>query len=164
MTSSSRSRAERKPGTKRAEAVKVLETQLSVLVRLLDHHSRRAITYKEMDRASYLISRVLDTAAPVSVHNLAKILSLEPTTVTRKIASMESEGFITRSVSDADKRVSLIQLSSLGRRKMEGVRRLRQQHNEKLTNDWPLEDLEKFGELMRKYNDCINEGPTIPSD
>lgn len=112
MVSHIRSKAGKQQRAQRSEAVQVIETQLSVLVRLLDHLSRRAITYKEMDRASYLISRALDKAGPVSIHNLAGLLSLEPTTVTRKIASMETAGLITRASKPEDKRVSLVDLSS----------------------------------------------------
>ncbi len=162
MTSGIHSRDGRKLRAERTGAVQVIETQLAVLVRLLDHQSRRAITYKEMDRASYLIARALDRVAPVSIHNLAKTLSLEPTTVTRKIASMEAAELITRSTFAEDKRVSLIQLSQIGRKKMEAVRDLRQRHNEILLSDWPVEELTTFGELMRRYNDCIDHNARQP--
>ena len=137
----------------------MIETQLAVLVRLLDNLSRTAYTYRDLDRASYLMARALDSAGPISIQGLARILRLEPTTVTRKVASMEADGLIVRLSDPTDKRVSLIKLSREGLRRMRLVRDLRRAHNDALLSHWSDEDLKTFGELLTRYNESLGNQP-----
>jgi DNA-binding MarR family transcriptional regulator len=139
----------------------VIETQLAVLVRLLDNLSRTAYTYRDLDRASYLMARALDTAGPVSIQGLARILRLEPGTVTRKIASMEAAELIVRLSDPTDKRISLVKLSREGVRRMRLVRDLRLTHNSELLSHWSDEELKAFGELLTRYNECLGSQPEV---
>jgi DNA-binding MarR family transcriptional regulator len=137
----------------------VIETQLAVLVRLLDNLSRTAYTYRDLDRASYLMARALDSAGPISIQGLARILHLEPATVTRKIAAMEANGLIVRLSDPTDGRVSLVKLSREGVRRMRLVRDLRRAHNDVLLSHWSDEDLKTFGELLTRYNESLGNQP-----
>jgi DNA-binding MarR family transcriptional regulator len=149
----------RKQGAEIPATIEVIETQLAVLVRLLDNLSRAAYTYRDLDRASYLMARALDSAGPVSIQGLARILRLEPATVTRKIASMEDAGLIVRLSDPTDKRVSLVKLSREGARRMRLVRDLRRAHNHALLSHWSDEELKNFGELLTRYNESLGNQP-----
>lgn len=133
-----------------------IETQLALLARLSDGLSRRVVTYREMDRASYLIARVLEEAGPVSIQGLAGLLALEPTSVSRKVAHMEARGLIHRRTDPSDLRYSLIQLSPEGVRLMEDVREVRRAQAETALGHWSVEDQRNFGRLLRMYNESIS--------
>jgi DNA-binding MarR family transcriptional regulator len=158
VTASKQSQS-RQQATEVPATIDVIETQLAVLVRLLDNLSRTAYTYRDLDRASYLMARALESAAPVSIQGLAKILHLEPGTVTRKIASMEAAGLIVRLSDPTDKRISLVKLSREGVRSMRVVRDLRRAHNNTMLSRWSDEELKTFGELLTRYNECLGSQP-----
>jgi DNA-binding MarR family transcriptional regulator len=149
----------RRQATEVPATVEVIETQLAVLVRLLDNLSRTAYTYRDLDRASYLMARALESAAPISIQGLARILHLEPGTVTRKIASMEAAGLIVRLSDPTDKRISLVKLSREGVRRMRAVRDLRSSHNYAMLSHWSDEELKTFGELLTRYNEALGNQP-----
>jgi DNA-binding MarR family transcriptional regulator len=158
VTASKQSQS-RQQATEVPATIDVIETQLAVLVRLLDNLSRTAYTYRDLDRASYLMARALESAAPVSIQGLARILHLEPGTVTRKIASMEAAGLIVRLSDPTDKRISLVKLSREGVRSMRVVRDLRRAHNNTMLSHWSDEELKTFGELLTRYNECLGSQP-----
>src|SRR6476620_8398144 len=99
-----------------------LETELAMLTRTLEGMSRRSTLYGELDRSSYVLARTLATEAPVSINGLA---GLDATTVTRQVATMETEGLVRRKRHDRDRRVSLVERTALGRRRMDAVRAAR---------------------------------------
>jgi DNA-binding MarR family transcriptional regulator len=107
------------------------------------------------------MARALDTAGPVSIQGLARILRLEPGTVTRKIASMEAAELIVRLSDPTDKRISLVKLSREGVRRMRLVRDLRLTHNSELLSHWSDEELKAFGELLTRYNECLGSQPEV---
>ena len=102
--------------------IEVIETELAALTRTLEGMSRRSAIYRDLDRAGYLLARTLAARGPSSINGLAERLGLDATTVTRQVATMENAGFVRRRRDPHDARVSRIELSALGKRRMEGVR------------------------------------------
>src|SRR5258708_1883308 len=105
-------RANLDPGTGRptsheGDALDLVETEMAVLARTLERLNRRSEIYRDLDRASYLIARTLETTGPVSINTLASVLGLDATTVTRQVATMEIAQLLRRRVDPDDGRVSL---------------------------------------------------------
>jgi len=132
-----------------------IETELAILVRLLEYQSRRAAAYGELDRTSYLVARTLEVAGPVSIQDMATILGLEPTTVTRKISKMERGGFIRRSVDDEDRRRSMVSLSPKGVDAVQRLQAHRDARIEALVRSWPLDDVRTFRRLFGEFNRAL---------
>jgi DNA-binding MarR family transcriptional regulator len=131
----------------------IIETQLAVVVRLMESIARRGTSaYQDMDRAGYLLARALDTVGPVSIQTLASIAWLEPTTVTRKIGVMETRGLIQRSSDPSDRRVSLVDLSAKGREAMEQVRSYRRGRVDKFLAEWKQKDKAELARLLTDFN------------
>src|SRR4051812_4193281 len=113
-----------------------VETELAMLTRTLEGMSRRSTLYRELDRASYVLARTLATHAPVSITGLAELVGSDATTVTRQIATMEAAGLVRRRRHPQDGRVSLVDLTALGRRRMDAVRDAREVRIGELVDDW----------------------------
>src|SRR3954452_9027934 len=88
-----------------------METELAMLTRTLEGMSRRSTLYRDLDRASYVLARTLATGPPVSINGLAELVGLDATTVTRQVATMETEGLVRRERHPHDRRVSLVELT-----------------------------------------------------
>jgi DNA-binding MarR family transcriptional regulator len=138
-----------------------LETELAMLTRTLEGMSRRSTLYRELDRSSYVLARTLATDAPVSINGLAELVGLDATTVTRQVATMETEGLLRRRRHPDDRRVSLVELTALGRRRMETVRRARTSRVDELVHDWSDDDRAAFGRLLARFNTAIRAHPAV---
>ena len=143
------------------EALARLETELAMLTRTLEGMSRRSTLYRELDRSSYVLARTLATEAPVSINGLAELVGLDATTVTRQVATMETEGLVRRKRHPQDRRVSLVELTALGRRRMDAVRSARESRITELVGDWSDADRAAFGRLLGRFNESIRAHPAV---
>jgi DNA-binding MarR family transcriptional regulator len=134
------------------DALDLIETELAVLIRALERLQRRSDIHKDLDRASYLIARTLETTGPVSINRLAATLGLDATTVTRQVATMHASRLVLRRADPGDGRVSLIRLSEQGHRTMRAVQLVRRQRIEALLRDWTEKDRLELGRLVGKFN------------
>jgi DNA-binding MarR family transcriptional regulator len=141
------------------QALAELETELAMLTRTLEGMSRRSTLYRELDRSSYVLARTLATEAPVSINGLADLVGLDATTVTRQIATMETEGLVRRKRDTRDRRVSLVELTPLGRRRMDSVRAARESRITELVGGWTDDDRATFGRLLGRFNEAIRAHP-----
>jgi DNA-binding MarR family transcriptional regulator len=117
---------------------------------------RRSELYRQLDRASYLMARTLDTTGPVSINRLASILGLDATTVTRQVATMEATKLVVRRSDPSDGRISLISLSPKGRRTMRAVQLARKERIASLLDDWTEDDRRQLGRLLARFNDDVS--------
>jgi DNA-binding MarR family transcriptional regulator len=134
----------------------LVETEMAVLARALERLHRRSEIYRDLDRASYLIARTLDTTGPVSINGLASALGLDATTVTRQVATMEDGRLILRRPDPNDGRVRMISLSQHGRRSMRAVQLERRERVATLLRDWTDEDRRDLGRLLARFNDELS--------
>jgi DNA-binding MarR family transcriptional regulator len=136
----------------------LVETEMAVLARGLERHHRQADIYRDLDRASYLIARTLETTGPLSISRLASALGLDPTTVTRQVATMEAAQLVVRRADPDDGRVTLVSLSNHGRRTTRAVQLVRKERLEALLRDWTQDDRRKLGRLLARFNDELARG------
>ena len=141
------------------DGLDLIETELAVLTRTLEGMHRRSELYRELDRASYLMARTLDTTGPVSINRLASILGLDATTVTRQVATMEATKLVVRRSDPSDGRISLISLSPKGRRTMRAVQLARKERIASVLDDWTEDDRRQLGRLLARFNDDVSRDP-----
>jgi DNA-binding MarR family transcriptional regulator len=134
----------------------VIETEMAVLTRTLESMHRRSEIYRDLDRASYLMARTLDTIGPASISSLASVLGLDATTVTRQVAAMGASKLVVRRSDPDDGRISLISLSPNGRRKMRAVQLARKERIANLLDDWTEDDRRQLGRLLARLNDDVS--------
>jgi DNA-binding MarR family transcriptional regulator len=132
-----------------------LETELAVLARTLEGLSRRSSIHRDLDRASYLIARTLSAEGATSIGGLAAGLGLDATTVTRQVATMEAAGLVVRRKDPEDGRVSLMDLTARGHRRMEEVQAARERRIGDLVSGWPADDQRRFAELLGRFNQAL---------
>jgi len=138
------------------DALAVVETEMAVLQRSLERLARRSDIHRDLDRASYLLARTLDSAGPISISNLASTLGLDATTVTRQVAVMGRRGLIRRRSDPNDGRVTRIGLSPAGRERMRLVQGARRERMGELLAGWPDGDQRELGRLLGQLNDAVH--------
>jgi DNA-binding MarR family transcriptional regulator len=86
---------------------------------------RRAILPTEMSLTQALVLATLRDLGPQRVTDLADIEGVRQPTCTGLVNTMESQGWVVRTVDEADRRVVLVELTTEGRRILEGINNAR---------------------------------------
>ena len=139
------------------DAIGIIELELIKLVRHLDTFGRRSSLYVRVDRAGYLVMRMLDGLGPVTANALARALRLDASTVTRQITVLECQGFVERCANPADGRSSTIVLTPQGRQSMREVEQERRRHIEALVGGWEDAGQADLGVALTRLNDALAE-------
>ena len=86
---------------------------------------RRAILPTEMSLTQALVLNTLQELGPQRVTDLAGIEGVRQPTCTGLVNTMEAEGWVSRTVDGADRRVVLVELTEEGRHVLEEIMRAR---------------------------------------
>ncbi|MFM2479757.1 MarR family winged helix-turn-helix transcriptional regulator [Celerinatantimonas sp. YJH-8] len=132
-----------------------IELNLSYLVRWLEANHRRR-NYP-LERAHYLILRLLTQESPQSSGILAVQLGLDSSTVTRQLKAMMEQQLIDRLPDPSDRRGCLINATALGQEKFEIMKKQRCANTEKIFSDWDDEEKVSLADLLTKLNKSISD-------
>ncbi|MBV6755000.1 MarR family winged helix-turn-helix transcriptional regulator [Rhodococcus opacus] len=139
----------------KARVLGAIEFQSAVLVRNLEMIRRRGDLYVEVDRAGYLLLRMLDARGPMDISALAGALGLDPSTTGRQVNAVQKAGFVERTTATTDRRRSVIALTDRGIDAMDAVRRRRLDGTAEMLDEWSEADLQQLATLFSRYNAAI---------
>lgn len=134
------------------EAIELIEYEIAVLVRRATFTNRK---YGGIDRSAYLLLHQLSEHGQVGVKTLADEFRLDISTVSRQTAALEAKGYAQRLPDPLDRRASTLRITEFGLQQLKQARTQRQARFAELMQDWPLEDRQKFGELLSRLNHTI---------
>lgn len=140
-----------------------IEQQLSVLFRRSRSASLRLArrVHPEMDAAGYaLISQIeVGTAgggAGVRASDVAQVLGLDKSTVSRGMTQLENLGLIERIGDPDDGRARLLRLTTTGAERYDAMRAQRQTEFRAILDRWNPTDLADLGRLLSRLNDDLS--------
>lgn len=139
------------------DPVDLVERELVLLARNLELTARRSDLFGSLDRASYLILRILDERGPASISALAAALGLDGSTVTRQVATLARRGLIDRDRHPADRRLAIVRVSATGHERMREVRDRRRVRVASFLDAWPPKDRLRLAELLAQLNAALGE-------
>ncbi|HEY2674899.1 MAG TPA: MarR family winged helix-turn-helix transcriptional regulator [Rugosimonospora sp.] len=140
-----------------ADALDLIEVQSAVLVRNFELLRRRGDVYGGLDRAGYLLLRVLEAIGPADINTLAAAVGLDPSTAGRQVAAMQQAGLIERTPAPADRRRSIVTPTPEGRTRANDVRGLRRESLVELLSGWTEDELRAVGDGFARYNQAVAE-------
>jgi DNA-binding MarR family transcriptional regulator len=139
-----------------------IEQELSALFRRSRSASLRLArrVHPDMDAAGYaLISQIeLGTAggAGVRASDVAHVLGLDKSTVSRGITQLEDLGLIERGGDPDDGRARLLRLTTVGAERFGAMRAQRQTEFRAILDRWNPTDLADLGRLLSRLNDDLS--------
>ena len=101
------------------------------------------------------VGRLLDCAAKnpgVSSRELCEILDVRPSSLSEMLSRAEADGFITRTVDEADRRIQRISLSEKGQKAVNDMENARNLEAQKMTSALTEEEKEQFCLLCDKLS------------
>ena len=136
-----------------SEAQDRIERELTVLVRRAHRmHLAMPGVVGHVDRAAYGILGRLYDDGPMRLTTIATLFGLDVSTVSRQVLSLHTEELVRRSTDPTDRRATLIEVTPRGAEVLLGIRAERRRIVRELTTTWPVEDQERFGVLLERFN------------
>ncbi len=135
------------------ELAEALETEMAFLVRWLEALRRRR-DYP-LERAPYLVLRLLERDGAQAVGVLADRLGLDGSTVTRQVTTMETAKLVVKRSHPSDARQTLIEITPAGAQLAQEMRALRSRRLGQLFADWSEQDRREFARLVAHLNRSI---------
>ena len=141
----------------RDDVARAVERELSVLfgksravsVELAAH------VHPDVDTASYVMLLQLHEWGAVRGADAAERTGFDKSTVSRQLGKLEELGLIERVTDPTDGRARLVQLTELGRSRLDAVSAERRQLLHAKFGTWTTEDLHSFATLLGRFNETV---------
>jgi DNA-binding MarR family transcriptional regulator len=136
------------------EAFVRLEREIGLLLRRSRAISARLARelHPDLDGAAYGLLALLQDTGPLRASTLVTRLGLDKSTVSRQLASLVDLGLVDRAPDPVDGRAQVLTPSAEGSARLSRIRDARRARWESDMADWPQEDVERLGELLRRLN------------
>jgi DNA-binding MarR family transcriptional regulator len=135
-----------------------IEQQLTMLLRRVQSiHVSTASGELDLDRSAYGIMCRLADEGPQRLGSLAHAFGLDPSTITRQVQALEAAGLAKRATDAADRRASILDLTSEGRDVLGRTREHRRARFEAALSDWTVKERTEFGRLLEKFNLSVEQ-------
>lgn len=95
------------------------------------------------------------TGGKIGQSDLQKAVSIDPAAVTRHVQQLEAEGILLRTRSESDNRVTLVQLTEEGKRKVAMFKAEKDRFLQELQEDLTESERLGFIQALRKLNSQI---------
>ncbi|MFJ5621351.1 MarR family winged helix-turn-helix transcriptional regulator [Peribacillus loiseleuriae] len=135
-------------------SLETIELEMAVLIRRITSitsDKRNGI----LDRSAYLLLHQLYVQGSSGVKALADEFQLDISTVSRQAAGLEQKGYVEKVPDPMDGRAYFYQITDLGIKVLVEYKQGRLDRITKLLNGWSDKDCERFGDLLRKFNQSI---------
>lgn len=142
----------------RRDCVSRIEGAVTLLLRRAEAaRKQRAREGAPLDRAAYLLLGELERCGPLGIAALAEAFQVDISTASRQTAMLESKGLVARRPDPLDGRISLLEITTLGRHQYEATRAARQALFGTLLEDWTTADCRAFAAYLTRLNDAIGQ-------
>jgi DNA-binding MarR family transcriptional regulator len=104
-----------------------------------------------ISQPAYVLLKRIKKAGPLPMGELARLSNMDPGATARQVGQLEREGYVKRSPSPDDGRVSLVSLTPRGDAVRRRVNAVMDQHLNEMLSRWADEDRERFAQLLDKF-------------
>lgn len=136
------------------QALHALEHEMSVLVRRLRRviAERARMVHPDLSPVSYSMLTALRDSGPMRASDLVGLFSIDKGAVSRHVQALLELELITRTPDPDDRRAATLQITDEGARRLASVGAARRSELSRRMSDWTGQDLERFVDLLARYN------------
>lgn len=110
-----------------------------------------------LDRSVYLLMSRIEVQGPMSIGEMSTVFLLDASTLQRQTTTAVRDGFLERILDPAGSVARKFALTDLGEVRLKEVREHSVSAIDRITSDWSAEDVNKFAELLHKFNESIED-------
>jgi DNA-binding MarR family transcriptional regulator len=115
------------------------------------HHDPR----RHPQGAAYMLLLPLHHHGAMRSQQLADVAHTDPSTISRHVSLLLTEGLIERQADQTDGRASLLVLTDKGRDRVADMRRGRDEMVAGLLGEWSDADAQRLAKLLARFNDAF---------
>jgi DNA-binding MarR family transcriptional regulator len=115
------------------------------------HQRLRAAAGVSLDRSSYWLASWLAEAESLRLSDLADVLHMDVSTVSRQVQAAERAGLVERRPDPSDRRASRVYLTPGGRDALDRLRAVQRAEILAAVEDWSPDEQLTFAELMDRF-------------
>lgn len=130
-----------------------LESLLRLSASRRVHASQSAAAGLTISQPAYTLLRQAALDGPLAMGDLARRSHMDPGAAARQVGQLERAGLLERFASDADRRVSLVRLTSEGKAMHQRLARVRNRHLADTLSGWSARDRATFARLLTRFVD-----------
>jgi DNA-binding MarR family transcriptional regulator len=108
-----------------------------------------------VDRALYGTLARIAEHAPLRLSELAHVLGLDLSTVSRQVAALERHELVERTVDPSDRRAAVVDLSAEGSRALERLRSAARARLTEVLADWTDDERAELARALTRFNDAV---------
>ena len=140
---------------KQADPIAVIESAIVTIVRefSLASTQERLIAQAgvSVERAGFGVLRCISEHGDLRVSDLAQLLGVDTSTMSRHVKTLERDGLLTREGDPLDRRSARVGLTSSGTEVLELLRVARHEFFAELLGDWAEHDREALAPLLAQF-------------
>ena len=111
----------------------------------------------DVDWSAHLLLTRLASIGPVRSSELAETMQSDPSTVSRQVATLVKDGYVTRRADPVDGRASLLVVTELGERLYAEHQRQRNEHYQRMLANWTEDDCRAFAAMTARFTEGITQ-------
>ncbi|KQT94018.1 hypothetical protein ASG49_03560 [Marmoricola sp. Leaf446] len=142
------------------ETILALEHEMSVLIRRLRRRiaERARLVHPELAPVAYSMLMALHDGGAQRASALVELFSIDKGAVSRQVQTLLELGLIERTPDPDDRRAAILEITPLGRERLDAVAAQRRLEVIEKLHDWSDEDLRDFVDVMSRYNTALERG------
>jgi DNA-binding MarR family transcriptional regulator len=143
-----------------ADDVAAIEAALTIIARRVnlprvhDGIAARA-GVSGIDRASYWTLARLAEHAPLRLSELAQVLGLDLSTVSRQVAALERHRLVARSTDPSDRRAAMVELTAEGHQALAGLRAGARARLTDILSGWTDPERAELARALTRFNETV---------
>jgi DNA-binding MarR family transcriptional regulator len=104
-----------------------------------------------VDRAGYLVLRAVEAEGPLRLTDLAALMQVEPSTMSRHATELTARGWLEKQRDPADRRACLLAVTESGRQVVNGIEAARRKVLRSVLSNWEAAERQRFIELTERF-------------
>jgi DNA-binding MarR family transcriptional regulator len=137
------------------ESIACIEHEFTLLLRRAEVAGARRPEADRLVRSAYLLLSALEARGQLGVAALAEATQVDISTASRQIPPLEEQHLVRRLSNPSDRRGSVIDLTPLGRERLQATRDERRATFTQLLAGWPEQDRAAFAAYLARLNASI---------
>ena len=139
------------------ETLRALEHEMGVLVRRIRRMiaERARMVHPELSPVAYSMLMALNDSGPRRASDLVDMFTIDKGAVSRQVGSLLELGLIQRSPDPEDRRAAILAITEEGSNSLASIAAMRRQEVSERLSGWSDEDLQRFVEMMTRYNGAL---------
>ncbi|MFC7260271.1 MarR family winged helix-turn-helix transcriptional regulator [Streptomyces lutosisoli] len=121
--------------------------------RVRQHDRLMALAGVSLERAAVALLRQIADSEPMRLGELANLLAVEASHVTRQVQQLQKAGYVTRVPDPDDRRAQRIEITPRGREAIDRVREASVRGMQVALKDWDSDELRQLARLFHRMVD-----------